>query len=235
MTALTGGLNTKRVYLSGPMRSKPDHNYSTFVVVEEALIETYPGVAALNPARNFGGDQTLEPAKYMEADLAQILSADVLVLLPGWESSEGAKLEVAVAKSTGKSFYEARPVDDGHRISWTFVELSEPAAGQSARGGVLDEAKSLITGDRNNAYGPPTQDFRRSADALTAYGYRHTQLAASDPPCSTCGATALQAHDTAIAIDCVKTSRLMWTPGRRDSWVDKAGYAACGYEAATAA
>lgn len=30
----------------------------------------------------------------------------------------------------------------------------------------------------------------------------------------------------------VKLSRLMWTPAKRDSWVDIAGYAACGLECA---
>ena len=40
-------------------------------------------------------------------------------------------------------------------------------------------------------------------------------------------------HDIAIMIIQVKTSRLMWTPAKRDSWVDIAGYAGCGYECAT--
>jgi hypothetical protein len=30
----------------------------------------------------------------------------------------------------------------------------------------------------------------------------------------------------------LKTSRLAWTPTKRDSWVDDAGYAGCGYECA---
>jgi hypothetical protein len=30
----------------------------------------------------------------------------------------------------------------------------------------------------------------------------------------------------------VKISRLMWTPAKRDSWVDIAGYAGCGFECA---
>lgn len=89
---------------------------------------------------------------------------------------------------------------------------------ETVRGSVLDEAKGLITGDRNNTYGPPHQDFQRSADAATAFGYKGP------------GGRDLQAHDIAILVGLVKISRLMWTPGKRDSWVDLAGYAACGYE-----
>ena len=88
----------------------------------------------------------------------------------------------------------------------------------TTRGAVLDEAKGLITGDRNNTYGPPHQDFQRSADAATAYGYRGPD------------GRDLEAHDIALLVTLVKISRLMWTPDKRDSWVDIAGYAACGYE-----
>jgi uncharacterized protein DUF6378/uncharacterized protein DUF4406 len=89
---------------------------------------------------------------------------------------------------------------------------------ESPRASALNEARDLITGDRNNSYGPPTQDFQRSADALNAYGYRGPD------------GRDLAAHDVAIMVMAVKLSRLMWTPSKRDSWVDLAGYAACGYE-----
>lgn len=91
---------------------------------------------------------------------------------------------------------------------------------ETARESLLDEAKQLTTGDRNNSYGPPDQDFRRTAEAANAYGYRGPD------------GRLLYGHDIALLIMLVKISRLMWTPGKRDSWVDIAGYAACGYEAA---
>jgi Domain of unknown function (DUF6378) len=91
---------------------------------------------------------------------------------------------------------------------------------KSPRASALEEAVRLITGDRNNSYGPPTQDFQRAADAATAYGYRAL------------GGRPIQPHDIALLVMLVKISRLQWTPGRRDSWVDIAGYAGCGYECA---
>lgn len=90
----------------------------------------------------------------------------------------------------------------------------------SPRASLLDEAKALVTGDRNNTYGAPTQDFDRTAGALTAMGYRGPN------------GRDLKAHDVAILVAMVKISRLMWTPQKRDSWADLAGYAACGYECA---
>ena len=88
------------------------------------------------------------------------------------------------------------------------------------RSEVLTEALELINGDRNNSYGPPTQDFTRTAGVLNALGYRGPDQ------------RELLGHDVALIIAAVKMSRLMWTPGKRDSWVDMAGYAACGYECA---
>lgn len=213
------------VYLSGPMRSKPGHNYETFDEVEEALYDY--GLAecegdVINPASNFDGDKTLPTTTYMQKDLEQVLQSDALVLLPGWETSEGAIREVNVATWVGKRFYLAGRLvtPDGKPDGWEFVPVDLPTPDVSPRAAALDEAKALITGDRNNAYGPPTQDFARSADALNAYGYRGPD------------GRNLQAHDVAIMVMSVKLSRLMWTPQKRDSWVDLAGYAGCGYECA---
>lgn len=88
----------------------------------------------------------------------------------------------------------------------------------SPRAVVLDSAKTLVLGDRNNQYGPPTQDFDRTAGVLRSLGY-----------CKSDG-SRLAAHDVAIILASVKLSRIMWSPDKRDHWDDLAGYAACGYE-----
>lgn len=93
-----------------------------------------------------------------------------------------------------------------------------PLPSDSPRADILDEAKNLITGDRNAQYGPPTADFARSAQILNAQGY-------SGP-----GGRPIEMHDVALMVIAVKLSRLAWSPGKRDSWADIAGYVGCGWE-----
>lgn len=94
------------------------------------------------------------------------------------------------------------------------------------RADLLAEALQLITGDRNNSYGPPTQDFRRTAEMMNALGYQrispddHTLL-------------DILPSDVALIISLVKISRLMHSRTKRDNWTDIAGYAGCGYECTT--
>ena len=94
------------------------------------------------------------------------------------------------------------------------------------RGDMLDEAKSLIDGDRNNQYGPPTQDFQRTANVLSELGFRHVDPSGNPSP--------LSSHHTALIMMALKLSRISWQPEKRDSWVDAAGYAGCGWECVTA-
>jgi hypothetical protein len=71
----------------------------------------------------------------------------------------------------------------------------------------------MIEGDRNNAYGPPTQDFARTAALWSAWK-----------------GVPFQAHEVAVFLILLKQSRLAWQPEKRDNWTDTAGYAGCGYE-----
>lgn len=207
------------------MRTIPDHNYPAFMAVEAELRRQYPEHEVLNPARNFGGDKTRDVATYLEADLHQVLEADEIVLLPGWENSEGARREIEVAKWTLKGFWLAteaveRVGSNAPERVWLFKALDgPPALDDSPRASALDEARQLITGDRNNQYGPPTQDFDRTAAMASAFGFE-------------VNGEALKGHHVAIFMMLLKTSRLAWTPAKRDSWVDSAGYAGCGYECA---
>lgn len=86
------------------------------------------------------------------------------------------------------------------------------------REGVLDEAKKLITGDRNNSYGPPTQDFQRTADMMSALFSAKLKDGARFKP-----------SDVAWIITLVKASRAQHSP-KRDNYVDAAGYMGCGWE-----
>jgi hypothetical protein len=214
------------------MRGKPDYNREEFDAVETALRvmlgqnlndgEILFADSVINPRNSFDGDVSRPPSEYMAADLRYVLDADVIVLLPDWQKSQGANREAQLGVWAGKRFMKAELVTGNGHSAWSILPIDAPEFSESVRASVLDEAKQLITGDRNNAYGPPWQDFARTAGALAAMGYAGPN------------GRPIEAHDIAIFVMMVKLSRLMWTPTKRDSWVDIAGYAGCGYECALA-
>lgn len=81
------------------------------------------------------------------------------------------------------------------------------------RSELLHKAEEIITKDRNNSYGEPDQDFARIAELWSTY------LGHSVKP-----------HDVAAMMIMLKLSRISWNPTHEDSWLDAAGYAACGFE-----
>lgn len=90
------------IYLSGPMTGLPDHNYPAFKAAAERL--RAQGALVISPheipANCPGCGQDGIPhdwAAHMKADLAALLTCDVIMLLPGWEQSRGAQLEKTVA------------------------------------------------------------------------------------------------------------------------------------------
>ncbi len=79
---------------------------------------------------------------------------------------------------------------------------------------LLDDAAELIHGDRNKMYDSPTKNFERIAALWSAYLDHEVTVA-----------------DVAILNVLQKIARLHHSPTHYDSWVDVAGYAACGWEA----
>ena len=89
----------RAVYLSGPMTGLPDFNRAAFHAAAAALREQ--GHVVINPAEvDLGSDATW--SDYMRIHLAEIARRVTQVfVLPGWESSRGAQLEVHVARALG--------------------------------------------------------------------------------------------------------------------------------------
>lgn len=102
----------------------------------------------------------------------------------------------------------------------TTINTPVETKAKTTREAVLDEAKSLVCGDRNAQYGEPYDDFLKIAEALNAYGY-------SGP-----GGRKMMPRDIPFFQILVKLSRIVESPLKTDSWVDTAGYAACGAEVA---
>lgn len=85
-----------RIYLAGPMTGIPDFNYPLFNLVAARLRDM--GHFVLNPAELNPPDVTYRAA--LSVDLAWIIAhAELLALLPGWESSRGVAVELPLAKA----------------------------------------------------------------------------------------------------------------------------------------
>ena len=84
----------------------------------------------------------------------------------------------------------------------------------SPRKEMLIDAASIIDGQRDAQYGGPEDNFERIAKIWTVlFSYKFTR------------------EDVAMAMVAVKVARYASGAGfQPDTWVDIAGYAACGYE-----
>lgn len=105
-----------KVYIAGPMRKMPEFNFPAFYAAEEKLIAD--GHEVFNPARrdnqrhsediskgNLTGDEVVAATQHgfslreaLRDDTAWItMEADAIAMLPGWERSDGATAERALA------------------------------------------------------------------------------------------------------------------------------------------
>lgn len=111
-----------KIYVAGPMRGYPLFNFPAFDAATEKLRDD--GHSVFSPAeidRGLGLDPsqplpdwfTIEDA--MRRDLAVITECDAIALLPGWETSEGVKHELAAARACGLIIYEY--VDDKDTVT----------------------------------------------------------------------------------------------------------------------
>jgi hypothetical protein len=83
------------VYLSGPMSGLPDNNWPAFKQATMDLRSA--GFTVISPHETI---QTAEGAAWtdcLRADIAAMLEAEAIILLPGWPKSRGARLELHIA------------------------------------------------------------------------------------------------------------------------------------------
>lgn len=95
-------MNSIKVYISGPISGVEDYQ-KPFEEAEKKLIAE--GLAVLNPAKLPEG---LTKEQYMRINFAQIEAADIVLFLPGWGNSAGAKLERAYCEYIGKITTDSR-------------------------------------------------------------------------------------------------------------------------------
>lgn len=86
-------------YIAGPMSGKKDWNFPAFHKAATQLRER--GLVVINPAEGFGGRTDLPKEVYMRQAIQNVLKADMVYTLRGWQKSAGASLEVEVARQVG--------------------------------------------------------------------------------------------------------------------------------------
>lgn len=90
------------------------------------------------------------------------------------------------------------------------------------RADILETAKEIVTSDRNKQYGEPEDNFDTIASLWNAYlAGKHSD------------GTVITAKDVALMMVLFKVGRILTsTAVKEDSYIDAAGYIACGYECA---
>lgn len=97
-----------RVYLSGPMTGYPRWNFDAFEDAARRLRGTglFEVISPHEKDLDDGFDPTTDGSDFdlraaLQWDVDQCLSADGIVLLPGWQDSSGAVIEVIAVEAAG--------------------------------------------------------------------------------------------------------------------------------------
>lgn len=106
----------KKVFISGPISSKPDTYQAEFsaaakLVEEAGFIPILPSTLPLG----------MDPGDYMRISLAMLETSDMVLLLNGWEDSDGANLEAGYADYIKKPCMEMRTFSEKY-----FAQEPEP-------------------------------------------------------------------------------------------------------------
>lgn len=97
------------VYISGPISGDPNYK-EKFRKAEEALKDLH--LIPSNPATN---PNNLTYRQYIDAGLQQLSNCDMILMLPGWEHSKGARLEHAYAETVGMPILRSE-IDHGGKL-----------------------------------------------------------------------------------------------------------------------
>lgn len=100
--------NQSVVFLSGPVSGIKNRNKPAFDRMERMIREKYQPAGVYNPTDMPTGHSHED---YMAVCLENIAISDVVVFLPGWQNSPGAKLEFATAYHLNKELLFAEQIE----------------------------------------------------------------------------------------------------------------------------
>lgn len=136
-----------RIYVCGPMRGHPEHNFPAF---ERAAAELramgFVVVSPVDVGRMFANDPDVHGSEYLREDLLHLARCQAIALLPGWETSVGARCEVGVALTLGLPFYGASQPREGRPFKWARIPAPSRvviAGGYELPPGAVDTLDSL--------------------------------------------------------------------------------------------
>lgn len=92
-----------RLYLAGPMTGYPELNFPAFHRGAACLRSL--GYEVVNPAE-INPDPTAGWLACMREDIKQLADCDGVVVLPGWEKSKGASIEVHICRALGLGVHQ---------------------------------------------------------------------------------------------------------------------------------
>ena len=117
------------LYLCGPMSGLPDFNYPAFHQAAARLRGL--GYRVTNPAEN-GLPKQSAWIEHMRADIKGLVDCDGLALLPGYENSKGAGVEIELAMGLGITVGSIHVwvdlVKSGHRFRVGADQVARDAA-----------------------------------------------------------------------------------------------------------
>lgn len=98
-----------KLYISGPMTGYPDLNFPAFN--KEALRLRMLGWEVINPV-DINSDPSADWCDCICDDIRAVAAADCdgIALLPGWEKSPGAQIEVWTARKFNKPVFRASDI-----------------------------------------------------------------------------------------------------------------------------
>jgi len=93
-----------KIYISGPISGVEDKNRKAFRDASNFLLSE--GHIPINPIDLDDVDPCTDDwCAYMRRDIKYLVDCDAILLLPRWEESRGAKLEVIVAQTLDMKMY----------------------------------------------------------------------------------------------------------------------------------